>query len=87
MLSQNVRTFHYLNISLPFPNIIYSIHTYEIENFHIEMFRGTGKCKIKAKCETWAGNCMSERALVRMDGCQRKHRERRDRGQSLNLRL
>lgn len=43
MLSQNVRTFHYLNTSLPFPNIIYSIHTYKIENFNIEMF----KCLIK----------------------------------------
>lgn len=42
------------------------------------MFRGTGKRKIKAKCETWAGNCMSERALLRMDGCQREGIEREE---------
>ena len=36
------------------------------------MFRGTGKCKIKAECETWAGNCIFERALLRVDGCQRE---------------
>lgn len=43
MLSQNVRTFQYFNVSLPFPNIIYSIHTYKIENFHIEMFKCLNK--------------------------------------------
>lgn len=36
MLSQNARTLHYLNISLPLHNIIYSTHTYEIENIHTE---------------------------------------------------
>ena len=49
-----------------------------IEGFHIEMFRGTGKCKIKAECETWAGNCIFERALLRVDGCQREGIEREE---------
>jgi len=46
--------------------------------FHIEMFRGTGKCKIKAEYETWAGNCIFERALLRVDGCQREGIEREE---------